>query len=1493
MKKFITILIILTIVVTASAQRTVDVLDRGVVAVKTTGGVFVSWRIFGNEYYDVTYNLYRNGTKLNSTPLSVSNFKDTGGNASSTYQVAAVVRGKEQEKSNAVSTLANDWLDIKMDHGTLTSVFIPNDATAADVDGDGELEILIKFDNQSDHDLGRPKGGNNGEYAIIEVYKLNGKKLWWIDLGPNMYDFQNNENNIVAYDWDQDGKAETVFRAADGTKIHMADGTIYTIGNPSLNYRNVGSEFVYEGAEFLLYTDGATGKPYQCMEYPLKRLESGETSLEAAWGDGYGHRSTKHFFGAPYLDGRKASVFIARGIYTRHKMIAYDVNPATHELVQRWKWTCNTSGNWYGQGYHNYSIADVDMDGRDEICFGSMVIDDNGKGLSTTGLGHGDAHHVGDLDPYRHGLEIFACNENAQGANYRDATTSKLYHFYSYGRDCGRCMAGNFSNDNPGAIGSPSENGFLSCVTDQPLGSGSGVTSNFRTYWDGDLQEESFDGIATNSTGTIYKYGKGAIKSLTGSMTNNDTKKTPCFQGDLFGDWREEIIMRTSDNNIRIYTTTYETPWRNYTLWHDHQYRNAMVWQMCGYNQPPHASYFLGELEGITAAPPALTMTDKTEITNGGTISGNDGNLIVCETNNMSVNVTDGASPYMLTVNTPTWVQGNAPSEATSKDYTINTTTYTHTFKGGAFTGDMRLVKQGDGVMTLPDVVETYTGQTELWEGVLNFNGTMKGSHVWMNRFAELNTAGTFEKGIEMNYASILRPAGSDNRGTVTTDSLILNFGAKVEFDIYGADVTADTLKCKYLKIEKKVWNNGPAYDAPVFVFVSHPEQGQKLIADGKYLIAELEKIEGDISNIVVEGFSDQKATLSLEGTKLYLTVKTFVAGNLTWTGAVNNDWDVDKTKNFVDDEGNACTFTPGSTVNFTDKATRNVVNITTPVSPAAVNFNNSTKAFTIKGDSIVGAPLITKNGTNNVTFSNINRVGKTTINSGKVFVSAFANSKGNDYGSLGDVKKIITIMDGATIGVTTSTACGQLLKSGSGTANLEINNGVTLTMEQGLRAGGSNTFRKTGNGNVILAAGGTITKLILFAGTVNAVDNSLPTTVEFQGGTLYDANTQNSYNTTSSNFIVPEGKTGVFYADPRCNYTGKLTGAGTFTVYAAGIRNYFNGNWSAFTGTLIPGLSKRGSYDPQFDFNNTYGLPNATVKLNSGVTIYNDNKAFAIGNISGEGTLAGNGIWTLGQSVGEGKNFTCALTSASPLIKKGKGEMRVFIPGKLTGTLSIQEGSVRVSKNTAYLNGENTTTITGETSKLYGPAKLYNVNISNGGTLSVSSVSGEGVTMTVSKEVTIDEKSNLELILDDFNSSELNAKTLTLNGNVNVKTNDFTPTDGLETTVWKVTTFTKGANAKTTLPSFAGYDWDTSSLFAPTGILKINKAKVLLGDANGDGNIDVSDITAIAAYILGTTPEKWNETNADANNDGVIDVTDITTTAGIILKNAKKQIVI
>lgn len=436
-------LMMLIVATTMSAQRHTDRLDRSLVAIPANSnggsgsGNFISWRIFAEEYYDVTYNLYCNG-KLLKEGLTVSNFCHTAGNATSKYQVAAVVRGVEQERCAEVTRWNNGYLDIPakpvLDRNgkdvTTSQGYILNDVSLGDVDGDGITEFIVKRNNSKDLRL----TANKVAYNFYECYNIKGERLWTIDLGPNLMAGADEQWDLVLYDWDEDGKCELLMRGADNMIIHAADGSTINVGNMKVDTRWNDIAYTNQGAEYLLYMEGATAKPYnlkdrstwdkatntyayQPIDYPLPRYDVGETadllgeSAEGTiWGSGIkGHRPTKHFFGAPFLDGRHASIFLGRGIYTREKMIALDVNRTTHELTERWRWHCYDSNSpWFGQGYHNYAIADVDWDGRDEIVYGSMVIDDNGKGLSTTGLGHGDAQHCGDFDPYRHGQEQFA-----------------------------------------------------------------------------------------------------------------------------------------------------------------------------------------------------------------------------------------------------------------------------------------------------------------------------------------------------------------------------------------------------------------------------------------------------------------------------------------------------------------------------------------------------------------------------------------------------------------------------------------------------------------------------------------------------------------------------------------------------------------------------------------------------------------------------------------------------------------------------------------------------------------------------------------------------------------------------------------------------------------------------------------------------------------------------------------------------------------------------
>ena len=1148
-----------------------------------------------------------------------------------------------------------------------------------------------------------------------------------------MGDFQNNEQNIVGYDWDMDGKAEVVMRLEEGSTVHMADGTTYTIGangkNGSswTNYREPKASgsvewFTHYGKEFLWYCEGATGKPYQCIDFPLKRLEDGETDLKAAWGDGYGHRSSKYFFGAPYLDGKHPSIFLGRGIYTRHKFIAYDVDPKTHDLKVRWKWTNNQPGSpWYGQGYHNYIVADVDWDGRDEIVWGSMVIDDNGMGLSTTGLGHGDAQHIGDFNPYIHGQEMFACNEDNPSNNYRDATTSKIYYRKTDTNDDGRCLAGNFYNDFPGAVGHSAHDTPISTVTNDHVSTNTnGLSMNFRIYWDGDLLEECF-----NNT-EVTKPGVGTIATFLGAYSNNGTKATPCYQGDIFGDWREEVIERTADNNIRIYTTNEPTKWRNYSLWYDHQYRNGMVWQPCGYNQPPHVSYFLGELEGITIAPPPLTTTGREEV--GSSISkALDGkHALLATTGDATVSVAEGASPAIFTDNAPSWVQGTAASECRTKDTEIKYTYYTHTLTGGAFTGGMRLVKQGDGTLVLPNVKQTYTGKTDVWAGTLQFDGTMESSPVWLNRFAELNSnGGNFKGGIKADYGSVIRPGGKESIGTLTTSSLDLGFGARVVFD--AKDGNVDKLVAAKMSIEKKYWKNGPQYNTPVFEFATAP-------APGTYTLAEVGELTGKLSDIVVEGLDGHKFSLEYTYGKIILNLSdTRDSESCVWTGEKGSVWDLMSTENFSSSDK---MFVTGDELTFNDEAATSNVSIAEDVTPGNLYFKNDKKVYSLAGKgSILGEGSLNVEGTGTVYVKNTNKYsGGTNVKGGTLIPTTLANKDGLEYGSLGAADNTITLSNTGILKVTTGmTASHPIVLGEDGGV---INNTGTLILNGGIRKGsGKNRdLYKMGAGTLQLNSTADFDVLYINQGTVYDFQDG-----HFSGKTivlngskvvLQASNSIYSSNSDNVNIEVPKGKSGIWYPDGRCDYTGKLTGEGTIDIYGTWIRCPFKGDWSKFEGTINAKRGNKNAYEPVFDFNNTYGIPLATLNVDSRFTkdyaFCTNGKSFAIGALTGTGYISNGGYFGSGANTltigGKNTNFEFkGSINGSNVVKNGTGIWTISSEDVLANakSLKIVDGVVKLNKATATSSMTAPTVLyVRNEGELRGVGCTYGVSLLKGGIL-------------------------------------------------------------------------------------------------------------------------------------------------------------------------------
>lgn len=587
------------------AQRQMEYLNRGAVAVPNVeGGFLISWRLLGDDPENIAFNVYRNKAKLNDTPLASStNFLDKNPIQGGVYTIKSVLKGKEQKEVTKALSLTQSYLEIPLQipaEGTTPDgkpfTYTANDASVGDLDGDGEYEIILKWEPSNAKD--NSQNGYTGN-VFLDAYKLNGNRLWRIDLGKNIRAGAH-YTQFMVYDLDGDGKAEIACKTADGT----TDGIGKIIGDASKNYRNTEGR-ILEGVEFFTIFDGLTGGELATVEYIPSRFPID------SWGtiehnDQNGNRADRFLACVAYLDGKQPSVVMCRGYYVRSVLAAWDWRNG--KLTSRWVFDSkNGFPTFEGQGNHNLTPADVDGDGKDEIVFGSMVIDNDGKGLYSTGFGHGDAIHVSDLDPTHEGLEVFGIHENKDhdpnrpGMALYDSKTGGTLWRGVEGKDVGRGVAADID---PTHLGAEMWGGFvvdgkshLLNIKGEDIGEAP-RSANFLAWWDGDLSRELLDG------NHIDKYKGGRLLTAEGCTSNNGTKSTPALSADLWGDWREEVIFRTNDNkSLRIYSTTIPTHYRFVTLMHDPQYRLSIAWQNVAYNQPPHTSFYLGE--GMKKAPKA------------------------------------------------------------------------------------------------------------------------------------------------------------------------------------------------------------------------------------------------------------------------------------------------------------------------------------------------------------------------------------------------------------------------------------------------------------------------------------------------------------------------------------------------------------------------------------------------------------------------------------------------------------------------------------------------------------------------------------------------------------------------------------------------------------------------------------------------------------------------------------------------------------------------
>jgi len=582
-----------------------------------SNSALVSWRFMPDDDPNLGFDLYRKSAssdtyvKLNAEPIvNSSNFLDeqSNFNEDNFYKLRNASTGQIlDELAFTAQKAAQPYISIPLLHAEAPDAdhpYIVMDVAAGDLDGDGEYELIVKRECDPWMQDVYHSGYSPGE-TLIEAYKMDGTFMWRVGLGPNISQGKPTSPFVVA-DFDGDGRCDVIVRSSELTTF--GDGT--QIGDVNVDgitfYQEEYDGRLLSGPEFFSVLDGMTGRELARADY----IERGpKEEWAATWGDDWGNRMNRYMMGCGYFDGKNSnpSILITRGYYAKTVLEAWDFNRANGTLTKKWNFTALPNGQnsaYAGQGNHQMALGDIDGDGKDEIIYGAMTVDHDGLGMYSLGYGHGDALHLGKFDPNRSGLQVWSCFEDGnKGAAFRDAASGYEIFGFDDSGDVGRCLVADIDPNNPGcemwtSVGDVYDVNGNKLYTIDDIG-GSRLTAVFYStnaiWWTGSLNRQFFAQTMIDE----YIPGEGISRVNTlwyfDVKYTNDTKSTPAFYGDIFGDWREEIIFPTSnDDEIRIFSTPYPTEYRFPYLMSDHIYYLSTVHQNVGYNPPTHLGYYLG-----------------------------------------------------------------------------------------------------------------------------------------------------------------------------------------------------------------------------------------------------------------------------------------------------------------------------------------------------------------------------------------------------------------------------------------------------------------------------------------------------------------------------------------------------------------------------------------------------------------------------------------------------------------------------------------------------------------------------------------------------------------------------------------------------------------------------------------------------------------------------------------------------------------------------------
>lgn len=1294
-----------------SAQRVQQKLGRGVVVAKNGTAATLTWRRLAQEPEDATYNIYVNGTKLNSAPLKNTNFATTAAKVpvGSEVEVKVVYDGKERSVGvpHKVKNydLRNMFMSIRFDKSPLTAANYSTDYVwPADLDGDGEMDYVVNR-----------KSVSTGLDNYVEAYLSSGEHLWTVKLGPNELSCAGQDDMILAYDMDCDGKADVVMQTSDGTQFWDADNKTYglfvngnatgdTDGDGIIDYEKQGAR---NAPRYMTVVDGMTGKEKASVEQTYNSSYN-RTNKSALMGDEY-NKHVGHV-GVFYNDGVHPAVIMewhtrnSNGSHNYHNSaFAYDFSGGK---AGEWKELfCKNTG---GPAFHQIRIADVDGDGKDEMQTGGYTMDDNGATLNSPGISHGDRFRTSDIDPERPGLETFAIQQNAGdmlGQILYDAATGKaIKKWYLSGvGDVGR---GECMDVDPNHLGWEmwSTMGGVYNAKGDLIPEHTAPYPTEGIWWDNQLDREIVETSDSHYNVYIKDFYNGRlieIAKLSGWRYVTVYAKRAAFWGDIIGDWREELVLLHKENGVCVgivgFTTDYTTDIDNiYCLQEDPAYRMQCTTK--GYYQSPNTGFYLGYDMPRPQLPPVMVADDENDV--------------------FGITLGDAAI---------------TPRSGVKNVYAMPVKGQTLTLAG--LDGSATLWKSQQGALVV-NGDNTSTGKTIISEGVMEVNGEVKGC-------VDLRARGTLAGDAVVNdivFEGALNYEGCrlmPNEQMTFKNGLTLDKFVYMEMDI----VTAEGRQsADLLKVEGNLCVTSPV----AFTIVPAEDNVQP----GKYKLIEYTgEFSGSVDKFSVRGLTGLSYKIVNEDNAIWLVINAQREASLSvkWTGEVDGVWNY-QTKNFMLNDV-ATEFVAEDAIEFNDDATTTTITVGDLMPVSKVTIDNDTKAYIFNGDGgFSGSGMLVKNGNGKLTLNTTksNYTGATVINGGTVVVKELAD--GGMASSLGAAS---SSADNLKIGQAT------LYVNNS---NTSTNRGITLTDTATIQVAsgatslkgiikGSGMLVKTGTGqlNITYAgantwSGGTQLKAgTLAMGAWNTTFGTATSKIEVLGNStirVFDQNSTSAVPTINNTIDVMKGKTLTIETGKRCAIRGKLTGAGNVKISFPYVRGDVYTNMSAFEGVFE-------STGGQLRLASAIDLSKGTLKLDAGVYAAHvkggsgdeqvlTSKIGSLVSTATDCTLA-SGNWNVGY-LGNNDTYAGMFNSAATLNKYGEGDLT--LTGSSQGKVNIHEGRVLVNNTSAETTTGAITINNGGT--LAGAGKTATVTVKKGGVISAGKSDYVTGTMTITGNLSV-----------------------------------------------------------------------------------------------------------------------------------------------------------